>query len=270
MTPECEGWFARHDLAASLCLEEPSLSPRPLGTLTTPGTAEAGDRLASECSLCELVDWMPPGLHAAVGAPGIGQQELACAVARTAAEHDRVLLFSLEMEASAIARALAPAEIDCAIDIIDAPAIGLDDIDSVLDRGPAWRIVVVDSFERVVPPHGVGSGHFARWRLAFGLASLASSRQVALLVTGVVRARCMECGCPGPSSAFSLASDPSGLSHEAHWLWRVDREAYWVAGGRSEIDVSVTGRDGTSALLTMSAEDASPCQQDLGEDTPQG
>ena len=48
-----------------------------------------------------------------------------------------------------------------------------------------------------------------------------------------------------------MASDPTGLAHEAHYLWRVDREAYWFLEGRRQLDVTVVGRDGTRGWLSL-------------------
>lgn len=260
--------FSRHELESSIlstCPDEEPLQPRPLGELIERyGEQMVEERVHARRSVRELAQWMPPGLHAAIGPLEMGQQQLAWAIAReVAAQNGRVLFFSLDLSAPALLRfasgsggnderqGAVQALAKLPIEVVDKPAIGLDDIDLLLEREPAWKLVVIDSFARIVPPHSVGYGHFARWGLAIGLAALAKYRQVALLVTGVAHGRCPDCGAPSPWNCTDLASDPTGLAHEAHYLWRVDREAYWFLEGRRQLDVTVVGRDGTRGWLSL-------------------
>lgn len=81
--------FSRHELESSIlstCPDEEPLQPRPLGELIERyGEQMVEERVHARRSVRELAQWMPPGLHAAIGPLEMGQQQLAWAIAREVA-----------------------------------------------------------------------------------------------------------------------------------------------------------------------------------------
>ncbi len=241
------------------------LRPRPLGELLhATGLGEPCPKRGLFESPAELAEWLPPGLHAVVGAPGIGQFELVWLIAReVAAKGRRVLFLSLAQDtptflsqvldqqrqtedAAVSVEAAREALSQLPIDVVEVPTIGVDDVFDLTGKIPDLALVVIDSFGRVVPSHIEELGHFARRHAAITLAATARAVAVPIMATASVATKCVQCGAPGPGVFPSVAHDTLGLASEADYFWALNRESYWQKDGDTALEVSIMGRDGTS------------------------
>jgi hypothetical protein len=137
------------------------------------------------------------------------------------------------------------------IDVFEAPTLGVDDIETLVKMTPGVRVVIVDSFDRIVPPHLDELGHFARHRDAMMLSVMARMDELAIIATSSIVPRCAQCGAPNAGIFPSLAHDPTGLASEAEYVWALDRPSYWMRDGECELRVRVSGRDGTAGVLGL-------------------
>lgn len=242
------------------------LRPRPLGELfhrTELGEPHAKRDLLE--SPAELAEWLPPGLHSVVGAPGIGQFELVWFMAReVAGKGKRVLFLSLDQDSPTfLGRVLEQqrqagdpnsVSVETArealsrlpIDVLEVPTLGVDDVFELTGKIQDLALLVIDSFDRMVPAHLDELGHFAPRHAAITLAATARAVAVPIMATSAVVTKCEQCGAPGPGVFPSVAHDPLGLASEADYVWALNRESYWQKEGDTALEVSITGRDGTS------------------------
>lgn len=258
--------FSRFELLRLALADGDSLRPRSLRELLedTDRTTRPGKRELLE-SPAELTEWLPPGLHALIGAPGIGQFELAWFMAReVATKGKRVLFLSLDQDTPTfLSRVLdqqrqpggaSDVSVEVArealsqlpIDVLEVPTVGVDDVFELTGKIPDLALVVIHSFDRIVPAHLDELGHFAHRHAAITLAATACAVPVAIMATSSVIAKCDQCGAPGPGVFPSVVHDTLGLASEADYVWALNRESYWLRDGDPALEVSITGRDGTS------------------------
>lgn len=248
------------------------LRPRPIGELLQrTELGEAHPRRDLLDSAAELAEWLPPGLHAVVGAPGIGQFELVWFMAReVASKGKRVLFLSLDQDTPTfLGRVLSPQRQACdpnsvsveaarealsrlPIDVLEVPTLGVDDVFELTGKIPDLALVVIDSFDRIVPSHLDELGHFARRNAAITLAATARAVALPVMATSAVVIKCEQCGAPGPGVFPSVAHDALGLASEADYFWALNRESYWQKDGDTALEVSITGRAGTSIRAAIS------------------
>lgn len=242
------------------------LRPRSLGELlygNEPGQPHAKRDLFE--SPAQLAEWLPPGLHAVVGAPGIGQSELAWLIARSVASNGRRVLFlSLDQDtptflsqvldlqrqaddAAVSVEAAREALSRLPIDVLEVPTLGVDDVFELTGKIQDLALIAIDSFDRIVPAHLDEHGHFARRHAAITLAATARAVAVPIMATSSVVTKCVQCGAPGPGVFPSVAHDTLGLASEADYFWALNRESYWQKDGDGALKVSIMGRDGTSS-----------------------
>ncbi|MCL4750451.1 MAG: AAA family ATPase [Myxococcales bacterium] len=242
------------------------LRPRSLGELLH-GTelGESHPKRDLLDSATALAEWLPPGLHAVVGAPGIGQFELVWFMAReVACTGKRVLFLSLDQDTPTFLRRVLEQQrqagdpnsvsvetaretlSELPIDVLEAPTLGVDDVFELTGKIPDLALVVIDSFDRIVPSHLEELGHFARRHAAITLAATARAVAVPIVATSSVVTKCVQCGAPGPGVFPAVGHDPLGLASEADYLWALNRESYWQKDGDPALAVWISGRDGTS------------------------
>lgn len=242
------------------------LRPRPLGELLCgTGLGHSHPKHDLLDSPAELAQWLPPGLHAVIGAPGIGQFELVWFMAReVASKGKRVLFLSLDQDTPTfLGRVLGQQRQACdpnsvsveaarealsqlPIDVVEVSTLGVDDVFELTGKIPDLALVVIDSFDRIVPSHIGELEHFASRHAAITLAATARAVAVPIMATSSAVTKCVQCGAPGPGVFPSVVHDPLGLASEADYIWALNRESYWQKDGDTALEVSITGRDGTS------------------------
>lgn len=251
--------FSRETLErlAIVCAQAP-LSTQSLGELLE-SVAPNGARWSPE-SVSELTTSVPPGLHAIIAMRGLGQFELAWFVVLSmAVSGRRGLVVSLERNTPRVlahARAqervqrLGPELAQLPIQVLEAPALGVEDVVAVVDRHTP-DILIVDSFDRLVPSHIDELAHFARHHDAIVLAALASQHRIPILVTTSLSCGCDRCGGPSSSVRPGVRNEPSGIALEADYTWSLNRDSYWCADGDDTLTVTGVGRDGSSFELQV-------------------